>query len=438
MVYNYYMKKITYGLLAFLFCFLSSSLFAQVTVVRVEGNKIFMDTSSVTVHKGDTFKVILSAEKLTNPKTGKELGFVYKYSTEGKITEVQPLYSIGELSKETKIAEGQEVVFEKIAETTETTQQAPVTASTHALTRYNPVEQEIISLTEGNFGTHKNAIVTLSERGEITVWKRGANKNLQEVLFYKLPAGKKAITLSAKDIKNTGSDQLFVATYDQARRTISTLVIEVQGETLAQVGTLPYFVKELGCGSQKTLWAQRPFVTSNRPGNAKNVIYNKESFTTGKEEFSTQHNWLTGLNFYPIQNEKFNNLIYTSTGGKLRMTLENGKRTESPDSFASTPNRIQYKQEIVRFFPSLQVFGAPDEAQIAAVENVSKIGVLSDTFGQYQNGKIHWLAYEQGRLKINETTDLDGVLFDTACSDTAVLTAEVLTDGTSTVVELSK
>lgn len=441
MVYHYYMKKLSCGLLAFLFCFLFSSLFAQITVVRVEGNKIFMDTSSApAVHKGDTFKVILSSEKLTNPQTGKELGLIYNYSSEGKITEVQPLYAIGTLAEKTKITVGQEVVLERTmpAATPAAAQQTPQAVTTHALTRYNPVEQEVISLTEGNFAQAPHAIATLSSKNKVTVWKRGENKNLEELLSYTLPTNKKGITLSAKDVKNAGSDQLFVTVYDPTRQNISTLVLEVQEGALIQTDTLPYFVKELGCGSQKTLWAQRPFVTDNRPGNAKEVVYKKNGYATGDRSFSTQHNWLTGLNLYPVQNDKYENLIYTSSNGKLRMILQNGKRTESVDSFASTPNRISYKQEIVRFYPSLQVFGTPGEAQLAAVENTSKLGLLSDAFGQYQEGKIQWLSYQQGRLQIQETTELNGVLYDTACTDEAILTAEVLTDETSTVVELLK
>lgn len=440
MVYNYYMKKISYGLLAFLFCSLFSSLFAQVTVVRVEGNKIFMDTSSVpTVRKGDTFKVILSSEKLTNPKTGKELGVVQNYSPEGKITEVQPLYAVGTLSEKTKVTVGQEVVLNSAAPATaDETPAKEAAVSTHALTRYNPVAQEIISLTEANFAGNDHAIVTLSDKNKVTVWKRGENKNLEEVFSYALPSTKKGITLSAKDVKGTGSDQLFVSVYDQARQSITTLVLEVKDNAFSQTDTMPYFVKELGCGSQKTLWAQRPFVSGNNPGNAKQVIYKKNSFTVDKQSLSTQHNWLTGVNLYPVQNEKYENFIYTSSTGKLRMVLENGKRTDSADSFSSTPNRISYKHEIVRFYPSLQVFGPYGNAQIAAVENTAKIGMLSDTFGQYQDGKIHWLAYEQGRLQIKETNDMNGILYDTACTDSAVLTAEVLTDGTSTVVELLK
>ena len=355
---------------------------------------------------------------------------------------MQPLYAIGTLAEKTKVAVGQEVVLERTPQAAtsavvqQTAQETAVT--THALTRYNPVEQEIISLTEGNFAQAPHAIVTLSSKNKVTVWKRAENKNLEEILSYALPSNKKGITLSAKDVKGTGEDQLFVTVYDQTRQNIFTFVLEVQEGGLVQTETLPYFVKELGCGSQKTLWAQRPFVTDNRPGNAKEVVYKKNAYATGDRSFSTQHNWLTGLNLYPIQNEKYENLIYTASNGKLRMVLENGKRAESVSSFASTPNRISYKQAIIRFYPSLQVFGTPGKAQIAAVENTSKLGLLSDTFGQYQEGKMQWLSYQQGRLQIKETTELNGVLYDTACTDEAILTAEVLTDETSTVVELLK
>ena len=97
MVYINYMKiKICrYIVLAVLFLFPSLT-FAQLTVVRTDGNKVYIDISSLSrsVQTGDTFKVILSSEKLTNPTTGKELGLVHNYSAEGKITEVQPLYVV--------------------------------------------------------------------------------------------------------------------------------------------------------------------------------------------------------------------------------------------------------------------------------------------------------------------------------------------------------
>lgn len=75
--------------------------------------------------------------------------------------------------------------------------------------------------------------------------------------------------------------------------------------------------------------------------------------------FSTQRNWLTGLNRYDVENAGADNLIYTSSNGTVRLTLQNGKRAESKDLFAAAPNRVKYKQEIVKFYPSLQVFGPP-------------------------------------------------------------------------------
>lgn len=438
------MKKFFAWLLAasFLTAFLVP-LAAQVTVVRVSGNKIYLDTSdqNTPVNKGDIFKVILSSEKLTNPKTGKDLGLIYNYSPEGKITEVQPLYAVGTIETNAQITVGQEAVIEASAvaqapaEKTETAAQDALPART--LTRYNPVEQPIISLTQGNVSApDADNIITLSDKGTITVWNRGNDQNLQELLSYKLPSGKEPLTVSAKKIKDSKTDQIFVTVYDVAHETISTIVLENKDNALSAEDTLPYFVKEIGCGSEKKLFAQRPFITDNRPGNARNVVYKKNGYHAEENVFSTQYNWLTGVNYYPIQNDETDNLIYTSSTGVLRIVLKNGKRAESKKHFATSANRIKYKQKLIRFYPSVQVFGEKGKAMLVAVENTTKLGLLSETFGQYDSGKLHWLSYEQGKLAEKEVTELDGVLYDTACTDEAILTAEVLPDGSSTVVEI--
>ena len=55
------MKKFMSGFLTAFFSFLSVSLFAQITIVRVEGSQVFMDISSTQqpIQKGNSFKVIL-------------------------------------------------------------------------------------------------------------------------------------------------------------------------------------------------------------------------------------------------------------------------------------------------------------------------------------------------------------------------------------------
>lgn len=444
MLYNYYMKKPILWLSAALVisCF-SYRAFAQMTVVKVEGTKIYLDTSEEknTPTQGSTFKVILSSETLTNPKTGKNLGEVYQYSPLGTITEVQPLYAIGELKDTKKIAVGQQAVLEVIkpaavAEPAAVKQETPV--SSRVKTVYKPIEQTVISLTEADVtAVGAKNIITLGENNQVWVLSRAADETLKTEMTYTLPADKKGLAVSAAPVKE-GLAQIFVAVYATDRTKITTLVLENKNGTLENTDTLSYFVKELGCGADKKVWGQRPFVLGTAPGNASEIVFEKNKFATGGTTFNTRHNWLAGLNYYPVEKADADNLILTAANGELRMMLTNGKRAESKDLFGSTPLRMQYKQEILKFYPSLQAFGTPGQATLVAVENGTKLGLLSKTFGQYQNGKVHFLNYQKGRLQVTDTVELEGVLYDTTCTDTAILTAETLTDGTSAIVEILK
>ena len=47
------------------------------------------------------------------------------------------------------------------------------------------------------------------------------------------------------------------------------------------------------------------------------------------------------------------------------------------------------------------------------------------------------MTFDKGRLNVQESIDFDGVIYDTACTDTALLVVEVLPSG-SNVVEILK
>lgn len=416
---------------------------AQMDVVRIDGHKIYLDTSNEKTSpvKGSTFKIILSSETLTNPQTGKNLGQVYKYSDTGTVTEVQPLYVIGELKNTSGVTVGKQAVWEEVAPASVVVSQPAgeqPAASSRSKFTYQPVEQTVISLTQADVtAPGAQNIITLSDDHQITVFTHGGKDTLLPALTFSLPKGKKGLAISAAPVKE-GLAQIFVATYNEQQTQINTLVLENKEGTLVQSAFLPYYVKELGCGSHKKIWAQRPFVLGIAPGNAREIVFEKGKFSLGKNTFNTKHNWLQGLNFYPVETTDKNNLITTASNGVLRLILNNGKTVESKNLFGSTPLRMQYKQEILKFYPSVQVFGQPGNVTLAAVENGTKLGLLSETFGQYQSGKIHFLMYEKGRLKLADTLELDGVLYDSACTDRAILTAEALPNGTSTVVEILK
>jgi hypothetical protein len=416
-------------------------------VVRVDKNLIYLDTSELpaSVSKGDTFKVILSTEKLVNPKTGKELGEVNNYSETGTITEVQEMFAVGQLSGADAVKTGMEAVLEKPAAAEKkpllsTPESTPQTPAVHIKQTYDPIDKTIIGISAAPV-TSPDAenLVLLSDNNEVSVWERTADDKLNLLLTYPLSKGKQGITVSAVPVKeNEPLAQIFVSIYDSKKHTISTLILENQEGKLVQTGSLPYFTKELGCGAQKIAWAQRPFVISDRPGNARQLVFKDDKYALGENNFSTQRNWLTGINYFNIENKETPNLIYTSSNGSLRMILANGKRAESKDSFAGTPNRLQHKQAILKFYPSLQVTDQNGQTKIVAVENTAKLGLLSNTFGQYKNAILHWLTYEKGRLHEQAQTELDGVVYDTACTDNFILAAEVLPDGTTSIVEISK
>lgn len=433
MVYIYYMKINT----AFI---LSSLLFApvlcpaQLTVVRVDGPKVFIDTSVLNrrVQRGETFKIILSSERLINPQTGKDLGPVYTYSPEGKITEVQPLYAIGELPKGTEVSVGREAVLEPLAAPAPNDAPIPQAkpASQRKTVTYAPVAQEIVSLSAAAVtAPGAENIVTLSKKGQVTVWTPNNNQLLQNLSF-QLPAGKTPLTVSASPIQNAETASIFVTVYDASRQKISTLVLANQNGTLAHTHTLPYFVKELGCTPHKTLWAQKPFVAGAKPAGARKLAYQNGKFTLTRDALDTRRSWLGAAN------EADGNLIFVMPNGALRLSLPGGKKAESKSLFAGAPNRVKYKQEILKFYPSVQVFGPAGQRVYAAAENTAKSGLLADTFGQYQSGKIHFMSFEKGRLNITDTVLTDGFIYDTACSARALLAAEVLPDGTSSVLEI--
>ena len=118
------------------------------------------------------------------------------------------------------------------------------------------------------------------------------------------------------------------------------------------------------------------------------------------------------------------------------MQLAGGQYAESPALFATAANRVKYKQDIISFYPSLQVYGPDGRATLAAVENVAKKGILSEQFGQYSSSKIHFLKYENGILDVKETIDLNGFVYDTNCTSGGILVPQILSSGQTVLTEI--
>ncbi len=447
MLYHYYMKIIFRILLAAFFAAgLIPCAWAQVTVVKQDGKKIYLDTSSFNryVAVGDSFKIITGQENLVNPKTGKELGQIYHYSPEGKIIEVQPLYAVGELSENVSYSIGQEAVIFSAAQPVAAAvpggaaEVAPVGSAQAAVSAapalvpqrkiktYPVIEREIISAVKADLNAFPGEeIAALDSNGHLLVYTLN-NDQLQQISDYKFAANKTPITLSASDLMRSGHAQLFAVVYDAQKQSIVTLVLDGSDKEIKEIDTLPYFVKEWGCDADKKLYAQKPFTSGTKGGDVRNLQYKRGRFSMTDVVFASRGNWLPGMNWYPIQTADKPNALFTQSTGVLRLRLDNGKYAESPSLFATAPNRVKYKQDIIPFYPSVQVYGPAGKAVVAAVQNIAKFGILSESFGSYKSSKIHFLTYENGVLDVRESVDLNGFLYDTSCTADGILAPQVV------------
>ena len=420
---------------------------AQVTVVKQDGQNIYLDISEYTrtVSVGDTFQVILSKEKLTNPKTGKDLGWVNHYSETGTITEAQPMYVVGQIPGKQVVKVGQDAVITAAAEPVQTSaantnvaeQETPVAApvSNRKAIAYNVVDQEIISAAKADFTLFPGEeIAALTAKKVILYQTEGLL--LQPLSEFKLPISYEPITLSVQDLMQTGTPQIFVTVYDDGAHKISTLVFELKDNELKQVASVPYFVKQWGCGDEQKIYAQKPFISNIKPGDAHLLQYVNGRFKLDKKGFNTRHNWLSGTQVFPIENAESENLLYTASSGRLKMQLDNGKFIESEPLFSATPNRVKYKQQLVYFYPAVEIYKENEKATIAAIENTTKMGILSEQFGLYNGAKLHFLTYENGTLKTNETAVLDGFVYDMNCTQKGILVPQVLASGQTILKEI--
>ena len=51
-------------------------------------------------------------------------------------------------------------------------------------------------------------------------------------------------------------------------------------------------------------------------------------------------------------------------------------------------------------------------------------------------GKIHFLKYENGSLRVEESLDLDGFAYDTSCTSRGILIPQVLPSGQTVLTEI--
>lgn len=415
------MKKI-FTLLAVLM--FSVVLFAQndALVVKQEGLKVYLDTTELTfkVSKGDEFTITRWGEEIKNPKTGKVLGKDIDSRAKGKIESVEKNYAVGLLEAPFE-AKNLTAVFNK-SDTTAITQKdssnkqsaddlAPIWQS-------EVIDGQVRASAAGDLdGDGLNDLILAFEDNTIKVYSFKENVLKEEVSVQVNPL-RRIISLDAADIKGTGRAQLFVSVLDNNSQRFNTLIFEGSENLLRQNGLISGVVKGIAPFNQKRrLYVQDITVLSGKTKLSAPyvLVYQDGVFKKGEKAKYTKFDNVYGFNFAPFKKEK-ENLIYTAFNSRLRVQYDKKNSfVESPKDidFGSTPTRVKFNREVLRMYSSLGLFGSVEgNILIAGIENQTKYGLLSETFGSYESAILYILKWNKGNFEKYTSAKIPGVVAD--------------------------
>ena len=391
-------------------------------IVKQDGNKVYLDISGFNVkpQKGDSFRIAEWGEELVNPKTGKSLGKILKRQIEGKITQTEDLYAIGQLDSEQNVFSSEAEIFVTVPAPVVT---APPQLAQGGLAIIQPVMQtkniegKIKAAAFGDIdGDGSNeAVFAFAEDNAIKVFAL-QGQELKETASLSVSPLRKIIALDAADLKQSGHAQIFASVYDTSADKFYTMVLEAKGATLEQTDTVRGIVKGISVqGGPRDLYVQ-DYNPATGLSSAAQLVYQNGAFERGASLFAYNFESIFGFNLFDFKEAGHKNVIYTTLAQKLRIQFEKrGSYTESPSGFdfATTPNRLKINGKPQRLYTPVVVFkNAAGQTLVGALEHQTKLGLLSDVFGSYASAKLYFLNWTGNGLTPKAVAEIQGIACD--------------------------
>ncbi len=414
------MKKLFLFLIIFIFS--SSQLLAQeALIVKQNGEQVYLDISDFQDKPkvNDNFTVTFWGSEIKNPKTGKVLGKTIERRLTGKITEVENLFAIGTINnigKEDKL-EGLNANIQVSASTTNIINEQKDQNTIKAVWQSAALEGKALAFTAGDIiGSGESNLIIAYEDNNIIAYNLQDDK-LNKITEFKFSPMNKIISLDNADLNNNNKNEIFISYFDGVRNHFNTAVYEVENNNFIEKATIRGLVKGIApFNGRRVLYTQN---ITNVSGKFKTLTpavleYKDGKYHTGEQLKAYKFHNIYGFNLAKFDNDK-QNVIYTQPSGKLRLQFDKRSsyiNSPSKFNFASTPNRIKFDNDILKFYSSIALYNKDGGIIVAGLQNESKLGILSSTFGSYHRGKLILLKWDGSSLESFADAPLGGYTVD--------------------------
>lgn len=418
------MKKLF--LLIAVFCFSFAQIFAQeALIVKQEGEKVYMDISDFKEKPkvNDTFNITFWGSELKNPKTGKVLGKTIERRLNGIINVVEEFFAVGTV-KDFKQGENLEGVNANIQVSVPAPKPLPIQQVTEQkklqpIWQSKPLENKSIAFTTADIdGSGESKLVLAYENNEIKTYTLQDGKLLEGITLKFSPLNK-IVSLDSSDLNGNGKAEIFVSYFDNTKNYFSTAVYEIENNNFAEKASIRGLVKGIApYNKERVLYTQD---IKNISGNLKFLtpallVYKDGVYKVGAAVKAYKFHNIYGFNFGNFKDGAKPDIVYTQSSGRLRLQFEKKSAyLNSPDGydFATTPTRIKFDNELLRFYASLGVYNDnEDKTIVAGIVNEAKLGILSNTFGSYHRGKLVLLRWNGSSLEYYNEAQLGGYAAD--------------------------
>ncbi len=390
-------------------------------VVRVGSNSIYLDLGAGSGAKiGEAFRVYTQGPELIHPVTGRDLGPIKNFVADGRITDVEPLYSRGSVSDSSApVAAGMRAELEPSNDASfeAGAPQTQAAGASHALRRArwkSPwLDFPITALAIGDFSGAGPQIALASDKSVYLYPYPPADA--KPLARFKIPGpSSRIVSLETGSSQGAEPERLLVTFYADALDRMETDVLSVSRGAWTRTQDFPWMVRAYQTpeGSRE-LAAEQLLDDETFPFSA---IY---PLTRAEGRYAEADKPLRGLGsdwLYAFTQAKLDGeSAALSLLGTHRLRAKTAdQKWESSKSYGQTPVRLRWQGRLLEFPPHIPVAYAGGKTSVFLVSNQSRFGALAEAFGIFQSARIERATWRDASFSTDWRAELPGYVTDLA------------------------